>query len=452
VQGGLKHGNGRIEYADGRLYEGQFYENELRDGSLTVPNCKTDRGTFLEGVLHGIGARDMIGEYVYEGSFQDGMRHGEGSCTWSDGRQYSGWWDTDGMTGAGTLHTAEGDQITGIFEDGLLSGTGSMSRRSRGGVCESGGCTVGGLLHGIGKRSVPGEYTHEGGFDKGLRSSYGVSAYPDGSTYDGQWVEDRFGGAGVHRGCVGVYEGEFVFGMKQGEGTLTWSHDGAVYTGQWSNDRQDGQGSHIYPDGSHYAGKWSDGYREGVGILVEIGGCVLAEGDWVRDVIHGEGVMFRVPGPQGWEYKGRMENGLRHGPGVCTFADGGVFTGQFDRGLMSGEGDWLKGMHGEAWRGSFRDGLLHGSGKREWGTGFMEEGHFSSGKLDGCDNHRVNGEYSYSGCFHLGMREGEGTNLNHLDGSQYTGQWGQGGVYHGDDAIVTLIHAIVTLIHAIVIL
>ena len=54
------------------------------------------------------------------------------------------------------------------------------------------------------------------------------------------------------------YEGEFLDGHFHGEGTFTWP-DGSAYKGQWLNDFPHGQGIFTWPDGTQYKAEWEEG-------------------------------------------------------------------------------------------------------------------------------------------------------------------------------------------------
>ena len=58
--------------------------------------------------------------------------------------------------------------------------------------------------------------------------------------------------------------------------------DGSSYEGQWQNDKPHGQGVAQYSDGSCYQGQWQDGEKQGVGTLYEENGK-LKQGIWEND-------------------------------------------------------------------------------------------------------------------------------------------------------------------------
>ena len=62
-----------------------------------------------------------------------------------------------------------------------------------------------------------------------------VYTFPDGTTYVGEWKNDK----------------------RHGQGTLT-SLDGLTYVGEWKNDKTNGQGTLTLPDGEIQSGTWSD--------------------------------------------------------------------------------------------------------------------------------------------------------------------------------------------------
>ena len=60
-----------------------------------------------------------------------------------------------------------------------------------------------------------------------ILNGYHRYTYADGSTYDGEWKDDK----------------------GHGQGTLTWA-DGNKYEGEWKDGKKHGQGTYNYPDGS----------------------------------------------------------------------------------------------------------------------------------------------------------------------------------------------------------
>jgi len=49
-------------------------------------------------------------------------------------------------------------------------------------------------------------------------------------------------------------------GKRHGHGTETRA-DGTTYTGEWKDDKPNGQGALSFADGRRYTGEWKDGKR-----------------------------------------------------------------------------------------------------------------------------------------------------------------------------------------------
>jgi hypothetical protein len=75
-----------------------------------------------------------------------------------------------------------------------------------------------------------------------------------------------------------------------GAGLLTYP-DGTVYEGEWLDDEQHGQGVCVYPSGNIYIGEWSAGRCEGKGIMLYNDGDIF-DGHWKAGLCHGEGVFY----------------------------------------------------------------------------------------------------------------------------------------------------------------
>jgi hypothetical protein len=52
--------------------------------------------------------------------------------------------------------------------------------------------------------------------------------------------------------------------MRQGEGSYTYA-DGSKYHGQWQNDEKNGQGKLVYPSQDVFEGQFVGGLRQGNG-------------------------------------------------------------------------------------------------------------------------------------------------------------------------------------------
>ncbi len=87
----------------------------------------------------------------------------------------------------------------------------------------------------------------------------GVHSYPDGSCYEGQWLNGRRHGHGAWTKADGsMYVGEWVNDKPHGQGTLTLPN-GNKYSGEWKEGRRHGSGVKIHPDGTKCFGEWENG-------------------------------------------------------------------------------------------------------------------------------------------------------------------------------------------------
>ena len=123
---------------------------------------------------------------------------------------------------------------------------------------------------------------------------HGLSAYPDGS----------------------LYRGQFANGCREGAGVWE-SSTGASYTGEWLKNAAHGRGQHIEKDGGVYTGGFREGRRHGHGQYSQKGdtetlsaGEYTYSGEWREDKPHGIG--RKESGPQGRDgsWDGRWSRGV----------------------------------------------------------------------------------------------------------------------------------------------
>ena len=62
----------------------------------------------------------------------------------------------------------------------------------------------------------------------------------------------------------GVYEGEYLNGQPNGQGTYNFD-DGNKYAGQFTDGKPNGLGTRTYPDGGKYIGQYKEGVKHGQG-------------------------------------------------------------------------------------------------------------------------------------------------------------------------------------------
>ena len=80
---------------------------------------------------------------------------------------------------------------------------------------------------------------------------------PDGSVYQGDWLDGKRSGYGSWSRADGTrYVGYWEDDKPSGEGIILFA-DGTTYSGSWKEGKRDGQGTLTYPDGRKLTGLWS---------------------------------------------------------------------------------------------------------------------------------------------------------------------------------------------------
>ena len=100
--------------------------------------------------------------------------------------------------------------------------------------------------------------------------------------YEGQYLNGEPNGQGTYTYTYGgKYVGEFKDGKKHGQGTYTFA-SGNKYVGEVKDDKMHGQGTYTWADGSKYVGEFKDGNKHGQGTWVVEDGTVY-KGIWEND-------------------------------------------------------------------------------------------------------------------------------------------------------------------------
>jgi hypothetical protein len=101
---------------------------------------------------------------------------------------------------------------------------------------------------------------------------HGFFHHPDGTTYDGNWIDNKKRSFGTVKYSQNnyenalSYEGFFQNYAKSGIGLLKWK-DGSQYIGNFQNGSRSGNVSINYSDGKNYCGNWKDDKKNGFGKL-----------------------------------------------------------------------------------------------------------------------------------------------------------------------------------------
>ncbi len=126
---GIRHGQGKLTFANGAIYEGEFQNGKRHgQGKVTSPKGLVNEGEFQNGKLHGQGKVTRQG-IVYEGELQNGKPHGQGKISTPDGMFYEGEYQNGKRHGQGKL-TQNGRVYEGEFQNSKLHGQGKSTNQN----------------------------------------------------------------------------------------------------------------------------------------------------------------------------------------------------------------------------------------------------------------------------------------------------------------------------------
>lgn len=123
----MKWGQGKMTYASGNYYEGEWANNK-RNGHGTMNWLTTQEkyeGNWVDNFQSGFGAHIWLDGSTdtkllrnrYVGYWKLGQRHGKGVFYYSNGSRYEGDWIENFKHGQGTFTFEDGTQYIGPFEN-----------------------------------------------------------------------------------------------------------------------------------------------------------------------------------------------------------------------------------------------------------------------------------------------------------------------------------------------
>merc|ERR1712130_490937 len=99
--------------------------------------------------------------------------------------------------------------------------------------------------------NVPGTFTGTIVRSTKLPQGYGKMRYDCGKLiYEGHWIDGRWEGEGtlMYNTTGDTYEGQFQNFKCHGKGKYVWFEDASTYEGDYVNDERHGQGVYVFPD------------------------------------------------------------------------------------------------------------------------------------------------------------------------------------------------------------
>lgn len=213
-------GEGTKTYADGRVISGYWQKGQQVDafGNL-VGDEETARGdhpALQTGCISGdcrggYGAFAYADGSLYQGNFYEGKPHGQGTFFYNNNDQFSGSFQNGRPHGRGKLYKAGGRVVNGLWIAGeyIQSPNASLPART--------GCVSGDCRNGSGKYLYNNGASYEGGFKNNLPHGYGTVLYVNGDKYTGEMTNATFNGLGTLYKTNGqVYQGYWKDGKYVG--------------------------------------------------------------------------------------------------------------------------------------------------------------------------------------------------------------------------------------------
>ena len=183
-QKGKLHGKGIMNYANGRIYEGDFKLN-APEGVATETYANGDKyvGRFLRGFKTGLGTYFFANGQVYEGNFSHNKPNGRGKLKINATANYVGSFKNGKCNGEGCYKYENGDVYEGTWVESMKHGKG-IYRYSNGDVYE--GDFLNGSRHGQGKLTMISGEVYEGGWEDDKMSGEGRYLSNEEQVY-GEW-------------------------------------------------------------------------------------------------------------------------------------------------------------------------------------------------------------------------------------------------------------------------
>ncbi|KAI9143913.1 hypothetical protein BKA69DRAFT_1059733 [Paraphysoderma sedebokerense] len=240
-------------------------------------------------------------------------------------KSYSGVASSDNKyQGSGTVTFASANTYEGELLDSLMSGNGKYTWTD-GTVFK--GSFKGNKICGKGQLTWSNGSVYEGNFENNLRTGKGHLRLPTGQVYNGEWKNGKPDGQGIlyyNADKTSYYVGNFREGLKHGKGKLIYE-SGNEYDGEFHEDKRNGYGTMMWKlKNEMYVGYWKDGKPSGSGEYI-----------WNRTSKDAS------TNPVMNRYKGAFLEGRRHGMGTFYYANGAIYTGEWEDNMKHGSGYYI---------------------------------------------------------------------------------------------------------------
>lgn len=339
----------------------QCIDGDCNNGSglFILENGDKYNGNFKNGKFNGNGTCYYTDGSKYTGEWEKNKPHGKGKKTLIDGREYNGWWKKG--------HFIKEDEFLGKQADNTenkclsgncANGQGTMIF-ANGAIYN--GQFINGEINGSGVCYYPDGSQYRGQWKRRLPDGYGTKSFPDGRKISGNWRKGRplsvnsdtspSSPADFSDNTAPFQIGCLSGNCINGKGVFAYP-DGSLYDGNFLQHKPNNQGTFFYPNGDKYVGGFKNGYQHGYGtIFYDNGG--KKQGVW-RD---GEFINRKMTAGR----LGCIEGNCENGTGVYLYEDGVKYKGTFKDGMPSGKG-LVSYPNGEKYSGQMREGAFYGIG------------------------------------------------------------------------------------------
>ncbi|KAJ3154153.1 hypothetical protein HDU86_004695 [Geranomyces michiganensis] len=194
------------------------------------------------------------------------------------------------------------------------------------------------------------------------------------------------------------YIGEWLAGMKDGNGTYHYAATGAVYQGEWRQDMRSGYGTYSIPIPPASTPSTADSKSSGP-LLPSLPSLKKAAGGGgatnVSSITRSQNSAASKPtsaikaraaqdaAPLRKVYAGEWASDVRHGRGTCFYDDGSMYDGMWEGDVREGWGRLQYAADHSVYEGEWHDGLRHGQGVLLLANGDRYEGTYLNDLKEG---------------------------------------------------------------------
>ncbi|CAK86921.1 unnamed protein product (macronuclear) [Paramecium tetraurelia] len=182
------NGKGKLWTAKGDIFEGQFVNGQLSQGSHFQVSGSSYTGEFMNGLYHGYGQLTEFNGNSYTGQFEKGMKQGKGILKRKDGTMYDGEWKQDIQSGFGLCVWEVDKRYEGQWEESLMHGQGTFCLKGRKYV----GQYYQGQKHGKGTYYWNSNTYYDGEWQHGVQNGQGILVNNKQVTQTGVWKDGVF--------------------------------------------------------------------------------------------------------------------------------------------------------------------------------------------------------------------------------------------------------------------